>query len=93
MNSTFVPNCCHCGKPLADGMFLNAWLMAYECRPKCNAGLEWYEVNTMRTAGGLIVCQEREAAVLEMRRAKATVCPERPCNSCNMGPESESGTE
>jgi hypothetical protein len=49
--------CCHCGALLVDrgkiirGKMFNPWTLAYECRPKCDKGIEWYATNTTEIDG------------------------------------------
>ena len=61
--------CIHCGAELGSGYRLNPWLVAYECRPKCEAGEAWYAENTMQTVGGRMLDSRREEAVREQRQA------------------------
>jgi hypothetical protein len=75
--------CVHCGKVL-DSPRLNPWLSsldkpAYEhwCAgaPACDAGITWYEENTVKTIAGRMVFADRDDAVREQRKALA--CPTR----------------
>lgn len=54
MDDMEVPRCVHCGRELRDGLHLNPWLPwpSYECRPLCEAGRRWHQINTWETVAG-----------------------------------------
>ena len=75
--------CIHCGAPLDGRYHLNGWLSscgvpAYECYngcgPLCDAGVDWYAENTIKTLAGRMLINSREAAVKEQRLAVCR-CP------------------
>jgi len=75
--------CVHCDKALVGRYHLSPWLSSignacYECwdgtGPACDAGIEWYDANTIRTLAGRMLINSREAAVKEQRLAVCR-CP------------------
>lgn len=73
-----IMRCVHCGRILDGRYHLCPWLSscdkpAYEhwdgTGPACDAGIEWYDANTIRTIAGRMLLNEREGAVREQRLA------------------------